>query len=516
MSTETPANVLTFVKSPISQAQIDAATTNYIMIDWCNQIYTQPEFNEFAARLLLLLTGETLTTSMISRETSHVLCKKLKELICRIDWLKLQAPCEGVGGGVGTESKSKAKTELNITYHCAEKDVCISIPELLKRWGDVKFRDRFPPADRRRVTDIHNTLSKGQIPLFQKYNPDIHENCLAFSFLPVSCAMQKVMLESKEVPFCTYVIASLLSNLFGLTSSYTRYRVTAECIPNIQIIQSIVKKCNEMDIEVLRVVYFDIWNDVIAQRFDQLEIDDRFQKWLAKEDHYHLTQTQRYRIQDFTKQEICQKFQILLRELKIITEGGPVSEQTWTEYALEKLDYLGANYISPFVIEMFLRNLFPDQEFSSQVINVLAICFNLSLFLLSFYLSWKVFLLLYPEGRQYLMKMFSDPVLATSFVLSLSLAGIPGGTLISYIYNVAQYLNLPIPSTFAADVASKITQNVLASKLRTVNLDKMPSNFKENLRTLAPEFPRPFLDGLKYIDEQLESLRVKSTAELRP
>lgn len=60
----------------------------------------------------------------MARETSNLLCLKLKELICDINWLKLQAPC------VEESRKEKADSKLTITNRCADKEVCIFYPRL--------------------------------------------------------------------------------------------------------------------------------------------------------------------------------------------------------------------------------------------------------------------------------------------------------------------------------------------------------------------------------------------------
>jgi hypothetical protein len=437
-----------------------------------------------------------------------------------VKWDSLQnTTCPHPGLSDEKSSLSGDSLEFSLSYLCDGKSVCSSLSQLVKNWqSDKRFRDRFSPATQRRVKEILTIVSRGPgALLYRKYNPDLSENCSAFSFLPLTCSSQKLILtdEKQPVPHCEYVVASLLGNLLGITPDYKRYKKSGSCIPNLQVIEMVQKNCQSMNLEVLRLVYFDVWNELITEQFDQIDLADPFLKWLGNEDLYRLRMKQKRDLRNLSQEEICRTFTFFFQTLPEYQRTGKEekSSSSWAQFALKKLNYLGANYISPDFIETLLINLFPSltDKVNREMIYILAIALNLSFFVLSFFVSWKVFLLLYPEGRSYLIRMFNDPLLATSFVVSLALAGISPDVIVSFIQQLSQFLGVSIPQTTALQTIGQISKELFLSQVQKISLDQLPAVYRDKIRANL-DFPRPLRDALQKVDEKLRVLQQQKSS----
>ena len=403
-----------------TQKEIEVAKMNYVMINWCDQIFTETYLNRFGTDLYVRITGQAFSSrnGIDTREYSHELCTAIKNRVCRIDWLSLQAICP---------VRAKSEDPKNhVHYVCDNKRMCTTFDELIQAWDkDKKFEFRFPPEERRRIRQIRTTLEKTTVR-FQTYNVDVAENCLAFSFLPVSCRARRILLDAsqtKDVGLCTYVVSSVLSDIFGLTSPYLRSRATAQCVLNETILKEMKDRCNTFDVNYLRLLSIDILVDVLSSMMDRVEFTHPFQRWLALEDFHKLVDWNRQKAATKEKKQLCDEITFLFSLSERYLQVGISWYGRMAKRGLLFLQLVGATYVDASVVRKVV--LYAATAPSDELIDTLTFSLNFTLYLLRFWLSWKVFLLLYPDGRRFLEKILRDPVQLASFVLSLFALGVP-------------------------------------------------------------------------------------------
>jgi hypothetical protein len=272
-----------------------------------------------------------------------------------------------------------------------------------------------------------------------------------------------------------------------------------------------------MEVEQVRIVYLDVFIDVLSSFFDHTEISQPLERWLAIEDFHKVIDWKRVQVTKMSHTNLCSEMKSLFtlsnRYLSLTQKSG-----TWYGRLVKRgllfLEFLGATYVHPTVVAKLVSVLIKER--SEEMIDSITFVINASLYLLRFWLSWKVFLLLYPDGREFLKKVLKDPLQLITVVISLLALGIPSDYLASYLVTVIDYLGISDfatkiwPTINLPEVIAGLTNSTLEDITRSLNLEQLgitPSYREQISQQYSKYTARGYLQAaLKKLDDQLKKL----------
>lgn len=370
---------------------------NYVHHGWCKEIFKSDHFREIAIDSLCRMG---LQRNDWSRITSTELCELLSERTCTVSRQDIsECTTDWEGNTISPYRK--------ISIRCGGSRGKVQCWDILKLDHKIKNDKTFAATlSKYQTNKIHRAV--------KLYRKNIPLPCYVLSSNKEGC--------DKQTNRCGYHERSLLSSLF---SPSVRMYPDKTCYLTKEYL---IELTFEHDLDTLRTVVLDIHYDQIARQLNLPIYRDisLYEQYMLSSDADKLL----YELYDQIIEE-TDKTQLLLviGEYSDMINNIPQYDMSWERIirmletmVMVFLSGIEDRYITWHGVKRIGRILGIDTN--DTVIQSTTYILNLILYYVESNISWGMWLLLFPAGRQYIRKIQRDPQLAVFLFVSLNITGI--------------------------------------------------------------------------------------------
>lgn len=380
------------------------------------------------------------------------LCEIIGDTTCKI--VQLQ---EGECSDLRDSSGHELPMERRIKVKCGDTYQCWDAVKLDRKIDeDRRFAAKFSSGQKRRIEMVSNSVRKETV-------------------LPCHALSGNVDGCNANGKRCAYGAkqGGILAAMFGRTTTDGKCHLTKDYALMAR------SKCSDMDLSTLRAVALDInYNNLEASKsdpaykkmslYEQRVFDQNaqtmmqiFDERLMESSHETICAI----VKEFTEDDYQGQWWVMaIRWLKAISYALGIANAVVTYTTMSKInDYLGLNLSRSkvLVITHFVNLIFWIIE------NGLV--------------SWGMWMILFPKGREYLKHLFDDPVMGVFFLISMAFSGIHE----PFLVNI-DHINIRIPYEEMVPYmndAGRIVAGVTTRKLNGTNIQAVSQKIGDIIHT---------------------------------